>query len=154
MIPEFSKLSEEEKDLMYKAPVLVSVLIAGADGNIDSTERTEAVEVAKSKQSRAREALIDYYQVVGQSFEEKFNGLLAALPQDTASRNKAIEDELSKINAILTKIDKNWSVKFHSSLKDLAKKIAEASGGILGYLSVSYEESQYLELNMIKDPSK
>lgn len=154
MIPEFSKLSEEEKELMYKAPVLVSVLIAGADGNIDSTERTEAVEVAKSKQSRAREALIDYYQIVGQSFEEKFNGLLSKLPEDTQARNEAIEEELGKLNDILPKIDKNWTIKFYSSLKDLGKKIAEASGGILGYLSVSYEESQYLELKMIKDPSK
>ncbi|MFT5642306.1 MAG: hypothetical protein ACI9A7_002415, partial [Cyclobacteriaceae bacterium] len=39
-------------------------------------------------------------------------------------------------------------------LKELAKKIAEASGGLLGYLSVSYEESKMIELKAITDPSK
>lgn len=154
MIPEFEKLSEREQDLMLKAPVLVSILIAGADGNIDSTERQEAIQVAKAKQSRAREALIDYYQLVGEKFEERFNELVAKLPEETSERNKAIEDELSRLNTVLPKLDKNWAIKFHASLKDLANKIAGASGGILGYLSVSFEESQFIELKMINDPSK
>ena len=32
VIPEFSALNEQEIELMQKAPILVSILIAGADG--------------------------------------------------------------------------------------------------------------------------
>ncbi|MEM6829901.1 MAG: hypothetical protein AAF551_05250, partial [Bacteroidota bacterium] len=61
--------------------------------------------------------------------------------------------ELRKLNFILPKIDNNFAVKFYASLKELAKKIAEASGGVLGYLSVGYEEAKLMELKMLKDPA-
>lgn len=154
MIKEFENLREEEVQLLLNAPVYVAILIAGADGNIDKSERKEAVEVARSKQSRAREQLVDYYKEVGANFEDSFNKLIDELPDNSEERTKIITAELRKLNFILPKIDNDFSVKLYASLKELAKKIAEASGGILGYLSVSYEESKLAELNMITDPSK
>ncbi len=154
MIKEFEKLREEEVEILLKAPVLVSILIAGADGNIDKAETKEAVAIARGKQSRAREQLVDYYILIGETFEDKFNELVAGFPLKPEERNPMIIAELKRLNRILPKIDKNFAIKFHASLKDLAKKIAEASGGVLGYLSVSYEEAKLMELNMINDPSK
>jgi len=154
MVKEFENLREDEVEVLLTAPVYVAILIAGADGDIDKSERKEAIEVAHSKQGRAREQLVEYYKAVGASFESKFNTLISELPEDAEERSKAITTELRKLNFILPKIDKNFSVKLYASLKDLAKKIAEASGGILGYLSVSYEESKLIELRMINDPEK
>lgn len=154
MIKEFEKLREEEIEIMLKAPVLVSVLIAGADGTIDKAEVKEAVAIARGKQSRAREQLVDYYKLVGETFESKFNEMITNFPQKPEERNPMIIAELKRLNRILPKVEKNFAVKFYASLKDLAKKIAEASGGVLGYLSVSYEEAKLMELNMINDPSK
>ncbi len=152
MIKEFEKLREDEIDVLIKAPVYVAILIAGADGNIDKSERKEAIEVARSKQVRAREQLIEYYKEVGASFEKNFNSILDVLPDNSDERTEIISIELRKLNFIFPKIDRNFSVKLYASLKELAKKIAEASGGVLGYLSVSYEESKLMELNMVKDP--
>lgn len=154
MIKEFENLREDEVEVLIKAPVYVAVLIAGADGNIDKSERKEAIEIARSKQSRAREQLVDYYKVVGESFEATFNQLVDELPNDPEERNPIINTELRKLNFIFPKIDKNFSVKLHASLKELAKKIAEASGGVLGYLSVGYEEKRLLDLKAIKDPTQ
>ncbi|WP_462249815.1 hypothetical protein [Ekhidna sp.] len=151
MIPEFEPLREDEVQVMLQAPVYVAILIAGADGKIDKSERKEAIEVARSKQSRSREQLHEFYKLVGDHFEEHFNKLIDELPSGTDERISAITTELRKLNFILPKIDKNFAVKYHASLKDLAKKIAEASGGVLGYLSVSYEESKLMELKMIKE---
>ncbi len=39
MIESFEKLNEEEKDLMLKAPVLVTILIAGADNEISNDKK-------------------------------------------------------------------------------------------------------------------
>ena len=154
MIKEFEKLREEEIEIMLKAPVLVSILIAGADGNIDKAETKEAVAIARGKQSRAREQLVEYYKLVGDSFEAKFNEMVNDFPTKPEERNPMIIAELKRLNRILPKVDKNFAIKFYASLKDLAKKIAEASGGVLGYLSVSYEEAKLMDLNMINDPSK
>ncbi|MFY0600635.1 MAG: hypothetical protein JXR03_13265 [Cyclobacteriaceae bacterium] len=153
MIEEFKDLREDEISVLLKSPVYVAILIAGADGNIDKSERQEAIELSKSKQLRARERLVEYYKLVGNDFEKHFNELIEELPDDAESRNPVITTELRKLNFIFPKIDKNFSIALYSSLKDLAKKIAEASGGVLGYLSVSYEESKLVELGMIKNPS-
>lgn len=153
MIPEFESLREDEIEVLLKAPVLVAILIAGADGKIDNAERKQAIEVARTKQSRAREQLVDYYKEVGQDFEQKFNKLIDELPSGTEERNKAITIELRKLNFILPKTNLNFHIKLVASLKDLAKKIAESSGGVLGYLSVSYEEAKLMELRMLRDPA-
>ena len=154
MIPEFEPLREDEVEVVVKAPVYVAILIAGADGNIDKSERKEAINIARNKQTRSREQLVDFYKIVGESFEENFNKLIDELPSGTDERNTEIIKELRKLNFILPKIDNNFAIKFHASLKELAKKIAEASGGVLGYLSVGYEEAKLMDLKMIKDPSK
>jgi len=153
-VKEFENLREDEIQVMLNAPVYVSILIAGADGKIDKNERKEAIEVARSKQSRAREQLVEFYKMVGESFEERFNKFIDGLPEDVKDRNKDIEQELRKLNFILPKIDRPFAIKFYASLKDLAKKIAESSGGILGYLSVSYEEQTLMDLKMVNDPEK
>ena len=153
MIPEFQPLREDEIEMLLNAPIYVSILIAGADGKIDKLERKQAIEIARNKQSRAREQLAEFYKLVGERFENQFNHLIDALPSGTEKRVQAISIELRKLNFILPKVDKNFAIKLHASLKDLAKKIAEASGGVLGYLSVSYEEAKLMELRMIKNPS-
>ena len=151
MIPELESLREDEIQVMLKAPVYVAILIAGADGKIDKSERREAIDIARNKQSRSREQLAEFYKLVSEQFETNFNKLVDDLPSGTEARISAITTELRKLNFILPKVNKNFAIKFHASLKDLAKKIAEASGGVLGYLSVSYEESRLMELKMIKE---
>jgi hypothetical protein len=112
------------------------------------------VSAAKSKQMRAREKLVDYYKEVATDFELKMEKMIKELPDDKDERNSDITIELKKLNRILPKVDKIWSVQFVASLKDLAKRIAEASGGVLGYMTVSYDEAKLVELKMIEDPSK
>lgn len=154
MIKEFENLREDEVALLLRAPLNVAILIAGADGNIDKSERKEAIDAARSKEIRARDQLVDYYKEVGESFETRLDELIKELPSGAQEREKVITAELRKLNIILPKIDKNFAIKLYASLKDLAKRIAEASGGVLGYLSVSYEESKLIELKMIQDPGK
>ena len=151
MIPEFDPLREDEIQVLLKAPVYVAILIAGADGKIDKSERREAIDVARNKQSRSREQLSDFYKEVGEGFEENFIKLVDELPSGTDARISAITSELRKLNFILKKVDKNFAIKLIASLKDLAKKIAEASGGVLGYLSISYEEARLMDLKMLKE---
>lgn len=152
MIKEFEGLREDEIKVLLKAPAYVAILIGGADGNIDSKERAEAVDILKIKQSKAREQLMDYFHEVGKTFESDFSQLIEELPEDVDQRTKLISAELRKLNFIFPKIDKPFTIKLYASLREYAKRIAEASGGVLGYLSVGYEESQLIELKMIREP--
>ncbi|MDH5399581.1 MAG: hypothetical protein OEX02_15635 [Cyclobacteriaceae bacterium] len=154
MIDEFEGLEQEEIDILLKAPVLVCILIAGADDNIDKSEFREAVNLAQIKQRKARRSLLNYYAEVGKDFEDKMKILINNLPVKAQERNIEIVKELEQLNKVFPKVGKKFGRDLYSSLRDMAKKIAEASGGILGYMSVGYEESKYIELKMIKDPHK
>jgi len=153
MIDEFKNLSEEEIETMLKVPVLVSILIAGADGTIDKSEIKQAVSLSKIKQTKAREDLIEFYKEAGRDFEDKMKIMISQLPAESSERNPVIIEELEKVNEIFPKLDPKFSEEFYFSIKDMAKKIAEASGGVLGYMAVGYEESKLIGLNMIKDPT-
>tara|TARA_B100000941_G_C28174408_1_gene383902 strand:+ start:35 stop:496 length:462 start_codon:yes stop_codon:yes gene_type:complete len=153
MLKEFKGLSDDEIDLMLSVPILVSVLIAGADGNIDQREKKEAILLAYNKQYRATKELAGYYRLVGINFEEKLLTCIAKTSNDLDIRNSDLIYELRKLNLVLPKLDKHFSIKFYASIEDWAKRIAEASGGILGYMSVTYEEAKLLTLKMINTPT-
>lgn len=154
MIEQFKNLEESEVEVMFKIPILVSILIAGADNNIDNTEIKKAISLSKIRQQKARKDLIDYYKIVGADFEDKLKILIQQYPVDADDRNPLIIEELKKLNAILPKLDKNFAVDIYQSIRDIARQVAEASGGLLGYLAVGYEESKFVSLDMIQDPSK
>ncbi|MCG8385051.1 MAG: hypothetical protein MJA30_05885 [Cytophagales bacterium] len=154
MVDQFNNLTQEEIDLMFQVPMLVAILIAGADNNIDKTEMKEAITLSKIKQQKARRELLDYYKEVGQDFEDKLKVLIQKYPIDAEVRNPEIIAQLTRLNEIFPKLDKNFAMDFYASIKDMARKIAESSGGVLGYMSIGYEESKLISLEMIKDPSK
>jgi len=152
MIPEFENLNQDEQGIMYGAPILVAILIAGADGKIDKSEMREAIAVSSMKKVKARKDLKAYYEEVGTDFEDKLKFGIRKFPNDSRARQLKIVEELEKINDIMPKIERRFAIKFVESIKDFAKRVAEASGGVLGYMSVGYEESKLIDLKMIKNP--
>ena len=153
MIAEFEGLEQSEKDLMYSLPIYVAVLIAGADGKIDNHELKKAVAISNLKTTKARKDLIDFYNEVNTDYEDKLKMTIANLPSTTKEREKLLIEEIGKVNAIWPKIESSFAVKLYASLKEIAKHIAEASGGVFGYMSVGYEESKLIDLKMIKKPA-
>lgn len=154
MITYFEKLREDEIKLMYRTPLLVSVLIAGADNKIDKKEIKDVVSLTKIKQNKARSLLLDFYKEIGETFETDLNEEIASLPASAQKRNTYIVDELRRLNIILPKLDRKFAIEFYESMKEIAHTVAHASGGLLGYLTVGVEESRYMELNFIRNPAK
>jgi len=151
MIREFEKLTDSEIDLMLKAPVLVCILIAGADGNIDKKEIKEAILLTQKKTNAT---LAGYLNEVSQDFEDKLKVLIQSYPHTPAERAVAIMKELGQLDAVFTKIDRHFAAQIYQMLKQLASKIASSSGGIWGMNTVTDEEAKYLDLSAIHDPMK
>jgi hypothetical protein len=151
MIPELRKLSDAEQEFIAKSPILVCILIAGADGTIDRKEVNEAIEQAKKRQGQF--GISDFYKEVGEDFEDKLKIVLREYPSDPSQRNPKVVEELKRLNDIMPKLDKDFSIKFYISLREIALKIAQSSGGILGMKSIGKEESHFVELPMLVDPS-
>ncbi len=151
MVKELEKLSVSENELVFRTPMLVCILIAGADNQIDNKEIKTAMELARKGRSKA--TLYPFYKIVSEDFEDKLKIVLQSLPQDPQQRTRAVVDELALLNGILPKIDKSFGHDFYKSLTYIAKQIAESSGGVLGLQAIGDEELELVTLPMIKDPA-
>ncbi len=155
MIPEFERLSTAEIELMLKAPLLVCILIAGADDNIDRRELKRAVELVDLRQRKVKNSPVaGFYTLVVEDLEDKLKVVIQSYPVDTIRRNAMIISELERLNNLLPRFSKPFAIAFYQSIKKLAIGIAESSGGLLGIQSVGEEEARLVDLAMVKDPSR
>lgn len=153
MICEFEKLNDQEIELMLKAPILVCILIAGADGNIDRKEIKQAIAVAQ-KQKKDSASLAEYFKELSQDFEDKIKVLIQSFPYESTQRAPLVMEELAQVNALWTKIDPTFALEFYEMLLTLAEKIATSSGGLWGMKTVGAEEARFMKLPMLTSPSK
>lgn len=153
MIPQFSELTQEEVELMYQVPALATILIAGADDDIDNLEKEVAEELTVLKASTSEPKLHEYYEKVSATFRKDLETLISELPGSAKFRNPYIREQLTHINIIFDKVPPMFANDFYRHIKQIAKRVAEASGGVLGYLSVGKEEERALNnLEMILQP--
>lgn len=153
MIPELGRLTSSEVELVYKSPILVCVLIAGADGKIDRKEIKEALSFAEKKQRISVSSVSTLFKEISKDFEDKLKSLIQSYPYETTQRTPMIVEELAGLNDIWRKVDPSFATEFYKTLLSIAESIANSSGGLLGYKSIGSEEARYLKLTMIKDPS-
>jgi hypothetical protein len=85
------------------------------------------------------------------NFEGKLKALLQSFSADVEKRNPIIGEQLKWLNTVLTKIEKSLAIEFYASLREIAKKTAESSGGLLGINILRAEESKLVILPMINE---
>lgn len=144
-------LTEEEKKKLYDSLPLITVLIAGADGKIEKKEIDWAEKVAHIRSFKMKQPFKSFYEHVDLDFSNKVLKFVNELPAGTEARNVKISESLTELNAIFAKLDPFFAHRIYKGLISFANQVAKASGGVLGFLSVSKEESQWLNLPMI-DP--
>jgi len=149
MIPQFAGLNDTEKKLLVDAIPMITALIAGADGNIDSEEKEWASKIMKIRGYQHPPALEGYYELVGAEFEGRLDELISTLPSGTDERNKMISEELAQLNDILPKMAPLHGAHFYHSFVTFAEHVAKASGGFLGFGSISRAEGKFVGLPMI-----
>ena len=149
MIAKFAGLTEAESTQMIDAVPLITILLAGADGDIGSIETEWAEKLTKIRQYDYENELNDYYKEVGEGYSDRVTALIAELPGETERRTDTISERLSALNGILAKIDPGFAVSLIDSYKSFASHIAKASGGFLGFGAINNEEHKLIDLPMI-----
>lgn len=149
MIPQFAGLNDTEKTLLTDAIPLITVLIAGADGNIDSDEKEFAAKIMKIRGYKHPPILESYYGLVGEKFSARVDELISSLPIGTEERSKHISDELAKLNDIFPKMEILNAAHLYKSFTTFAEHVAKASGGFLGFGAVSRAEGKFVKLPMV-----
>ncbi|NND09274.1 MAG: hypothetical protein HKN87_23120 [Saprospiraceae bacterium] len=152
MIEEIKGLDSKEYIHLKDAIALITVLIAGADGEIDTKEKDWAKKITDIRSYTLPDGLKKFYEDVGISFQDRLDHYIELYKGDIEGRNKAISDRLAELNDILPKIrNRELAIALYESLLSFAKHVARASGGFLKWGGISSKEEKLMNLDMI-DP--
>ena len=130
MIKHFEKLTKEETELLYKAPVLVSVLVSSRDHEISNDEKADAIKLAHLKTFTADPMLISYYKEVEKNFKNYFETIVKKYTPFDDAKREALEKEIAILNTVITKLDKPFASTLHRSLSNYAEHVKEADKSI------------------------
>lgn len=151
MIKEFEILSAEEYEKLRQSVAWVALLIAGADGKIDSDEISWASKIAKIRSYANPDVLNDFYKDVGADFDAFLQEIVENSPKDTKTRSTIASDKIKELNPILDKLPPYLAYSVYKSLTSFATHVAKASGGFLRMWSISHEEDKFINLPMINE---
>jgi len=150
MTSHFSELSEQEKQILSDAIPLITILVAGADSNIDDTEAKWAEKLTHIRTfDEKSEDVQNYYEQIDGMVDDRINSYLTMLSKDHEERMNQVSAELAKLNPILAKLDHFYAVALYQSFLSFARHIARASGGVLRFLTIGPKEHQVVDLPMI-----
>jgi hypothetical protein len=150
MHSKIEHLSNAEKKLVLNAPILVTALISGADGDFHADEIKKAVKIIHIKTySETRDVSGVYKSIDGHS-EEMIDDLIHHLPSSSKERNNIIVEQLKGLNEIFPKLDKNFAHDLYNSLRELAYYVSNA--GNMGIDFHSEQEKHFVKLDFLHVP--
>ena len=142
----YRNLTTEEYEQLKDSISLITILIAGADNNIDPKETEWAEKLARIRSYSLPDELKSFYADVGEDFHHRLHNMIDDLPDSVSGRTEIIHEKLSELNPILQKLHPSVGSILYESLLSFAKHVAKASGGFLRFFSVSSEEKELLDL--------
>jgi len=149
MIQGFEQLTERQFEITKDAISWITVLIAGADGQIDPKETSWAEKLTKIRGYANPNKLTPFYDEVGLDFSDKLNDLIEKAPKDTQERKEILTRKLAQLNDILPLLG-NVGADLYHSYKSFAEHIARSDGGFLGFFTINKDEAKLLELPMLE----
>lgn len=145
----FQELTESEYEKLKDAISLITVLIAGADGEFRQNELEWAAKVTKIRGYNMSKDLKTFYKEVGVHYAEKLDEYFNTFPETPEDRTRLISDRLSQLNPILAKLHPRVGSRLYRSYLSFAKHVAKASGGFLGFFNINKEEAKLIGLPML-----
>ncbi|MCU7549114.1 hypothetical protein OCK74_08305 [Chitinophagaceae bacterium LB-8] len=123
MIPQFDKLSGADRELLMKAPVMISVLASCSFGQVNEAQKNDAIKLAHLRQFTAPPLLQEYYKEVEKGFKKQYEEEVKLyFPFDEEKRN-GLKREISKVNEVITKLDPFFGKLLLKSLEGYAKHV-------------------------------
>ena len=131
-------LNGEDKELLMTAPVWISLFAAYRhDGEIDPSEKTEAIKQAHFRTFTSPNSLHAYYEVVDQDFEAKFERFNNALPEGDEARDNFLEEKIKSIVEIIKNLSDEWVSKaLMEDLNEFYLKVFRADSSIFQYFAL------------------
>lgn len=131
MISQFENLTSEERELLLKTPVLLSVLTSCSNHEINTVQKADAIKLSHLKPFTADPSLIPFYVEVEKTFERDFE-LIAKQnhPFDEASCNQ-LKNQIKQTHAILKKLERDYAAKLLRSFEKYERHVKRATHNVV-----------------------
>ncbi len=149
MLKEFRPLDPAEAQAMYDAIPLITILVAGADGDMDEVEISEAKRLADIRGFNNLGHIIAYYEKVKENLTQRIQELGTELPVEVQERQAEIARRLGALNPILAKMPLPFGYLYYKDFRSFAKHVAESHGGFMRFMTVGPKEAKVIDLPML-----
>jgi SPX domain protein involved in polyphosphate accumulation len=130
MIPQFEKLTKDEQRLLFRAPVLVSVLASCSFNKVNKVQKADAIKLAHLKTFTANPLLLPYYAEVEKIFREQFDATVEKYFPFEESQRSALMKELTKVHQVMGKLSKDDAHALNKSLEGYATHVKKSDHSI------------------------
>lgn len=124
---------------MYQAPIIVFLLVAAADGNIDAKEGLKFKKIIEKIADHPNRL----FKMSIMAMQADFEGNIRELSTDSPIAWAA---KLARARAMAEEISPELSPGYLKALYDLGEQIGKSSGGILGFGGLGKEEKNALSM--------
>lgn len=146
MVYHFEAISKAEYETLQEAISWITLLVAGADNEIDHEETEWAQKLTKIRSYANEDTLHEFYTHVGEDFDGTLVRLITSTLGDAETRRVALEAKIATLNPILAQLPNHVGAAMYQSYITFARHVAEASGGFLGFGSISANEKKVIGL--------
>lgn len=151
MLYQLKDLSERERQIVKYAPVWVTLYVACADNDIQTTEIDRAKEIIQIKSYTEKNDVRELYKLLNTTIDEEIDLALKELSADGAERLAFLEENIGKLNDIFPKLDSTYAKQYYRSLRSLAREVAKSGSGFFGIGIISGLEEKAIKLPMLKE---
>lgn len=130
MIKQFKTLTPEEREILFKAPALVSVLASCSLNKVNEVQKADAIKLAHLKTFTANPILHEYYEEVDKTFETQFDLIVKAYSPFDENKRSDLKYEIERVNLIIAKLENFYGETLHKSLEGYANHVRKAAHSI------------------------
>lgn len=132
MPTEISKLNQEDRDIILRAPAIVAIFAAVSDdGMVSENEKAESIRLAHFRTYTSEPILQDFYQEADKVFMQNFEFVMSNLPESWEEKETYLKSRIVCINDILPQFSKVYSKALVASLKSFSKHVFKSNSSFL-----------------------
>lgn len=127
----FESLDEKKKEILIKAPVLLSIMAATSGGEVDKVELKDAIDLSHLRTFTAPESLQSYYRDVEKEFEFELDNMLNDYSPFDQSKQDQMKKKLEEVKSVIKSLDNDFGKRLNASLNSYARHVSESHKNFL-----------------------
>jgi hypothetical protein len=131
MISQFENLTIEERDLLFKAPVLLSILASCSNREINKSQKADAIKLSHLKPFTADPSLVPFYVEVEKIFEQQFESISKQHSPFGEAGCDQLKNQVKKISPILKKLNRDYASKLLRSFEKYERHVKRAAHNVV-----------------------